>query len=131
MPSMANITVKANDGTTNVVYTALNPSAGDGVPARWRNEDLLKPPGYRPWVELLTTNNGTKTARRMELKGAYPYAPDVAGVPSLLATAPFAFSITLPQMIPQGVINEAVAQQLRVIADVLVIQSGQTGSAPG
>jgi len=37
MPSMANITVKKNDGTTDATYTALTPSAGDKVSAQWRN----------------------------------------------------------------------------------------------
>lgn len=35
MPNMANITVKKADGTTDVVYTALTPSAGDKTSARW------------------------------------------------------------------------------------------------
>lgn len=35
MPNMSNITVKAANGTSDVVFTALNPAGGDGSVARW------------------------------------------------------------------------------------------------
>ncbi|DAD50928.1 coat protein [ssRNA phage SRR6049586_1] len=33
MPAIANITVKKNDDTTDIVWTAVQPSSGDGTPA--------------------------------------------------------------------------------------------------
>jgi transcriptional regulator of met regulon len=36
MPAMANITVKKADDTTDVIYVAISPSAGDKVPAIWQ-----------------------------------------------------------------------------------------------
>jgi hypothetical protein len=38
MPTMASITVKKADGTTDIVYDALAASGGDNSPAAWRQD---------------------------------------------------------------------------------------------
>lgn len=40
MPTLANITIKKADGTTDVVYTAIAGAAGDNTPAMFRNETI-------------------------------------------------------------------------------------------
>lgn len=38
MPTMANITVKKADGTTDIVFDAIAGSGGDTSAARWRQD---------------------------------------------------------------------------------------------
>lgn len=52
MPSMADITVKANDGTTNVVYNTVTGSPGIGAPAVWRNNASVNRIAFKPIVSL-------------------------------------------------------------------------------
>lgn len=84
MPSMANIIVKSSDGTTDVPFTALSPSSGDGNSALWRWEDGSKVPGHRVTAEIKTLWNGPKTARRAVFIFRAPIvqATAVAGVNS-------------------------------------------------
>lgn len=67
MPTMANITVKKFDGTTDIVFDALSGSGGDGSPAVWRQDTGAAaglPVGLRKSFKLWTTWNGPKTADR-------------------------------------------------------------------
>lgn len=82
MPAMANITVKAANGTTDVVFTALSQSSGDGNPALWRQEDSTKVPGHRIIAEIRTLWNGPRDARRaiFSLRAPIVQATAVAGV---------------------------------------------------
>jgi hypothetical protein len=58
MPALADITVKMADGTTNITYTGIVPSAGDKTPAVWRSNSVGGSIGQRPelratWVTRL------------------------------------------------------------------------------
>lgn len=48
MPTLSNITVKKNDGTTDVIYTGVAPSAGDKSPAVLRNNSLGSAAAFHP-----------------------------------------------------------------------------------
>lgn len=77
MPSMASITVKKFDGTTDIVYDALSASGGDSSPAVWRQDTGAAaglPVGLRNLFKLLTKWNGPKTARQMTFEYVAPYA---------------------------------------------------------
>ena len=58
MPSMASITVKKYDGTTDIVFDALSASGGDNSPAVWRQDTGATaglPVGLRSLFRLGTT----------------------------------------------------------------------------
>lgn len=77
MPSIANVTVKKADGTTDIVYDALTGAAGDGSPAVWRQDtgaNAALPVGFRALVQMSSVNNGPKTARRLVVTFKRPYA---------------------------------------------------------
>jgi len=79
---MANITVLDSDGTTNRVFTALNPAGGDGTSAIWRWEDSTKLPMERVRFEVSSSWNAQRTARKVQTVFIYPItrATAVAGV---------------------------------------------------
>lgn len=131
MPTMANITVKKNDGTTDVVYTMTAPSAGDKSPAVWRNNAVGSAAAFRPELRISSQSNGTKTARRVE--GSYMYPSIVTGGDGKSMVADRCL-INVSAVVPQGMadvdVNEAVAQGLNLFASALVKQSVQSGFSP-
>jgi len=80
MPQIANITVKAANGTTDVVYTAMTPSSGDTTPAFWRAEGSGASASLRATFQLSSKWNGPKTARRVTGAFQYPQTATVDGV---------------------------------------------------
>lgn len=135
MPSMANITVKKNDGTTDIVYDALSGSAGDGSSAVWRQDTGAVaglPVGYRASLKLATKNNGPKTARVAEgvYKRPYAYQDSTTSLYSSKDSVLIEIRATLPQGMPSTELNEAVSQGLNLFASVLVKDSLKAGFSP-
>lgn len=131
MPAMASITVKKNDGTTDVVYTQVSQSAGDSSPALWRNQTVGSAASHQPAVTMTSRNNGNGTARRVDVTATYPTL--VTGSDGKISVADKVV-LTLSGAIPLGMpttdVNEAVSQLLNVFASVLFKDSFKTGFAP-
>lgn len=135
MPQMAPLTVKKDDGTTNIVYDVLNASGGDAAPAIWRQDTGAPaglPVGLRSIFKLLSKWNGPKTARQTRFNFVMPYAVQDSTTTLYNAYDRVVLDgvITVPQGIPASVINEACAQSLNLLATTLVKQSCQAGYAP-
>lgn len=135
MPSMANMTVKKNDGTTDIVYDALSPSAGDNVPAVWRQDTgnvAGLPIGLRAQLRVWTRDNGPKTARQFKLRYERPYP--VQDTTTQLYTAAHRVAmeviITIPNALPATEINEGVAQGINLLDDALMHSCAKAGYAP-
>ena len=79
---ITNITVKKSDGTTSVVYQALQGAPSDGIPATWAcgASSLIR--GNRHVLALQSKLNGTRTARRMDANYAYRVLQTINGVVS-------------------------------------------------
>lgn len=130
MANIANITIKAANGTTDVVYAALAGSAGDSIPARWRVENTLLPIGQRINLSAHTKPNGKGDARQVVLRHRYPVVRDVGGVPTLIGTIPLEISATYGEQYTQAEIDEAVAQSLNIANHADVRSVFKTGYAP-
>jgi len=129
MPQMANITVKDNSNT-DVVFTALAASGGDGVPARWRVEDASTPVALRATADLKTVSNGPKTARRMVVDISIPEVVlnTTTGLKTLVARTPLRAEITIPSNGTNAAYAATVA--LNFLAAALVKDSAISGFAP-
>lgn len=135
MPSMANITVKKFDGTTDIIYDALSASGGDGSPAVWRQDTgaiAALPVGLRSILKLWTTFNGPKTARQLKFNFTLPYATQDSTTTLYSAKDRVVLEgiMTLPQSVPATVLNEGVAQGFNLLASALVKSAGTAGYAP-
>lgn len=132
MPQMADITVKKADGTTNIVYSALTPSAGDSVAAQWRSETAGTAAGLRPTLSLSSKWNGPRTAR--VLNGHYVYPEVVTDTTTSTSRVrnriPIALTATIPAEIPQTIVDEAISQATNAFASVLFVASLKSGFAP-
>jgi len=131
MPSMSNITVKKNDGTTDVVYTAFTPSAGDKTPAAWKNQTVGTAASHRPELKLSSRDNGLNTARRVD--GVFSYPSLVTGTDGK-TTVSDKLIINFSAVVPKGMadvdVNEAVSQGCNLVASVLIKDSLKIGYAP-
>lgn len=131
MPNMAAITVKKNDGTTDIVYTNIQASAGDKIPAVWRSNSVGVSPGTRPEFRLSSQSNGPKTARRLDGTFQYPAtAVGSDGKTNVVDRGILNISGVIPQGMTDADINELCAQGLNLFASALIKQSFQAGYAP-
>lgn len=130
MSAMTNITVKASDGTTDVVYTALTPSAGDRSPAKWRANANTAIPGNRPTFSMITRDNGDRTARRVVCTGSYPITAAIDGVETQRGLVPFELTMAIPQLLDADQVKEAVYQFTNLCVSTLVRGALNDGYAP-
>lgn len=132
MPSMANITVKKNDGTTDIVWTGVCPSSGDGVAAIWRSETVGSAPAHYPKFELRSKYNGQRTARRMDVNYVYPQTAtdSTTSLTEVVNRIPFQLTAAIPEGVPATVIAEAVSQFANLLASTLMKDSFKAGFAP-
>lgn len=132
MPTMANITVKKNDGTTDVIYNAMTPSSGDTVPAQWRS--VAGPAAYaglKPELRCTSRWNAAKTLRRFSVSGVYPSTiVDADGKTVRLGAVTLDVQVGIPQNIPQTDIDEGVSQLTNLIVSTLIRSSMKDGFAP-
>jgi len=134
MPTMASITVKKADTTTDIIYDAVAGSGGEGSPAVWRQDTGAAaglPVGLRSFFKLTSKWNGPKTARQLSFELVMPYAVQdstttlYSAKDRVVGVATF----TMPQAIPAANLNE-VSQLLNLMAATLTKSSVQAGYAP-
>lgn len=131
MPNMANVTIKKNDGTTDVVYTAVVPSAGDKTPAIWKNQTVGTASSHRPQLALQSRNNGIGSARRLDGEFSYPtLVTDVQGKVQVADKLIINVSTVVPKGMPDTDVNEAVSQGFNLFAAALLKDSHKTGYSP-
>jgi hypothetical protein len=134
MPAMASMTVKKNDGTTDIVYDALSASGGDGSAAVWRQDTGAPaglPVGLRPTLKLFSTWNGPKSARQMKFNFVMPYATQDSTTTLYSAKDRIVADgiITMPQGIPSANLNE-VYQLFHLLSHALIKSSVAAGYSP-
>lgn len=130
MPNQANITIKAADGTTDVVFTALTPAAGDRTPARWANLSANARANLRPTAEMTSRFNNARSARHVDFVLKYPEVVTVDGVDRIVGTALMSATCVVPLQVSDPVISEAVAQFGNMLKNALVSGSVKVGYAP-
>lgn len=135
MPSMASITVKKSDGTTDIVFDAVAGSGGDNSPSVWRQDTgntAGLPVGLRSLFRMFSKWNGPKTARQVQFELVFPYAvlSNDTGLYSARDRVVFNGVCTLPQGIPASALNEAAAQIPNLIAASLTKSALAAGYSP-
>jgi hypothetical protein len=131
MPTMAAITVKKNDGTTDIVYTNVVASGGDKSPAIWRSQTVGTAAGQRPEARFESRSNGDQTGRRLDFQYSYP---SLATGSDGKINVTNRFNLTVSAIVPLGMLdadlNEAVSQSMNMLATQLIKDSFKTGFAP-
>jgi len=135
MPSMASLTVKKSDGTTDIVFDQLAASAGENVPAYWRQDtgnNATLPNGLRSRMMSKTRWNGPRTARIAEVEITFPYALQDSTTTKWSSTDSCVLKLaaTMPQSIPGNSLSEAAYQGMNLLAQTLVKEVLRTGYSP-
>lgn len=132
MPTMANITIKKADGTTDVTYVALSGSAGDKTPAQWRVEAAGSVAANRPTLTITSKSSADRQARIVEGKVLMPetVTDSTTGIVSTRLRETFGFtSITRLDAI-DATTAELVAQATNLLKSPLVQETLKAGYAP-
>lgn len=132
MPQLADIVVKKNDGTTDVTYVGLVPSAGSDVPAVFKSTSVGSAPAHQPELRVLARD--ADQSRKRLVRGTYVY-PQIAtnaatGVTSVVDACIGDFNFKAPKSMSQADINEAGAQFGNLLVSALMRSVLQTGYAP-
>lgn len=132
MPNMADITVKKADGTTDITYVALSPSAGDKTPAQWRVEAIGTVPGNRPTLAVTSRFSVDRQARVVEGKLLYPetFTDSTTGIVATRLRESFSFTQIIRQDAADSTTKELSAQAANLIKSALIQSVLMTGFAP-
>lgn len=119
MPQQASMTVKKADGTTDIVYAAVQPASGTTNPAIWRSPTGAAP-AHKAELRVRAASNKANTVRRVE--GTYVYPQTVTGTDGVISIAnrgSISFQAVVPQAMPITEINEMAHQGMNLIAHSL------------
>lgn len=130
MTAMANITVKKADGTTDIVWAGLSPSAGDKVPAIWRSQTVGASVAFRPEFKLTTSSPPNGNQRSSKATMVYPVVETIAGKSSVLGYITFSGEFKVLNLAPDVDAGEAVYQCMNLLGSSLIKQSVKEGFAP-
>lgn len=131
MPSIANITVKKYDGTTDVTYVPVASASSDGVPAEYQLQTGFPVPATRPTLSISTRSNTKKTSRRLVAAFKWPLSyTDASGRLVTSGSVNGEFSMVLPQDVDPLVVREAHQQFAKLIASGPMRESMDSGTAP-
>jgi hypothetical protein len=129
MPDMADITVKEADGTTDITWTAKQPSS-PGAPAVWESDSVGTSKATRPRFELgsMRSKNGIL---HVNGKISYPSIITDAGGNNVPGSVSF---INFHAAIAEGSydtdVDELAAQATNLIDSTLINAVLKTGYAP-
>jgi hypothetical protein len=131
MPSQANITVKKNDGTTDITYTAQQPSSGDGVQAIWKSTSVGTAPVHQP--ELRVSARALSNGKR-EIRWTYVY-PEIqtnstTGATNVAFRERASASLEIDTAAATLTTNEFVAQFMNLLASAHAKAIAQGGYGP-
>lgn len=132
MPTMANVTVKAADGSTDVVYYARNPSGGDGQKALWKALAVGSQDNQHPWLTVQSAASSDGRSRKVRVAFSYPQSAtnSTTGLISVVNQTPFEVVFTRPLGVPDAIAGEAAAQFPNLMASALLKAVFLEGFAP-
>lgn len=129
MPSIANITVKKNDGTTDITYSAVTPSSGDKTAAVWKSQTVGTAPAHQPEFRLASREGNQGKSRASRSTYAYPQIATntTTGLTSVVDRAMAATDWTFAKSMSQSDINEFVSQYANLLVATLVKDCVKSG----
>jgi len=132
MPAIANLVIKKNDNTTDITYTAVVPSSGDGVPAIWRSQSIGSAAAHQPELRLSSKSGSNGMKRTLRATYVYPQIAtnSTTGVTSVIDRVVISADWQVPLGMAATDVNEAVSQFAHALAATLTKDSVKSGFAP-
>lgn len=129
MPSMANIVVKKDNGTTDITYTGVSPSSGDKTAAVWKQQAAGAAIGHQPELRVIGRVAQGGQAREMHCTFMYPQlkTDTTTGVTSIQRKGMGSATFTVPVEMANADVNEFVSQFANLLASALIKDCAKTG----
>lgn len=132
MASLADIVVKKNDGTTDITYSGICPSSGDGVPAIWKSKSVGTAQAHQP--EFRLSSRDASKGQKRNLRGTYVY-PQIAtnsttGITSVVDKATADVNWNIPKGMAAADVNEFASQFANLVYATLIKTSVKDGYTP-
>lgn len=116
MSIIANLTVKKNDGTTDIVWTALNGQGGSAYPASWASQTVGTALAHQPTFTMLAKDSGDGETRRTNLQTVYPnLVTDSVPNTSVQRKGQVDISFAMPKNMTATQWNECVSQTINLL----------------
>lgn len=132
MPTFANMTIKKADGTTDVVYTGVQPAAGDRSNAVWENQTIGSARAHRPTLRVKSQSNQANTARRVNVSFDWPQTSTGSdGRVYVTDRASHKGDTVVPTNMATTTVAEFAAQMGNLYAHALMKSMQQEGYAAG
>lgn len=133
MPAIADLVIKKADETTNITFTGVQPSSGDGSAAIWKSQSVGTAPNHQPEARVSgrEASNGAKRAIKATLLYPQIATNTTTGVTSVVDRALFSGEWTVPKGMAQADINEFAHQTANFVAAALmksIVKSGYSAS---
>lgn len=131
MASATAITIKKNDGVTDVIYNVIAASGGDKSPAVFRSTSSIGTPGQQPELRIWSANNGANTGRKIVAEFTFPkvYTDTTTSLTKVQNRGNIQVSGLLPLEMDAATANEFGAQFGNLMASILIKSAFQTGYA--
>lgn len=130
MPNLANVTVKKNDGTTDIIYTGKQPAAGSLSPAIWKGPQGTAP-AHQADFRMISKSNQAGTVRRIEEGFTYPVTAIASdGSVSVVSKMTYSGTYQVPTNCSQTDINEFATQLANFLVSALHKDCIKEGYAP-
>ncbi len=128
MTIIANLTVKKNDGTTDIVWSALNGQGGNQYPAQWASQTVGTALAHQPTMTMVSKDSGDKETRRTNLQVLYPnLVTDTASNTTVARKGQVDVSFAMPKSMTSGQWNECISQTINLLTALKVdLKAGTT-----
>lgn len=132
MPQMANLTVKKSDGTTDIVYTSMTPSAGDKTPAIWRANTVGDSVALRPEFRAVGMPSPDGARRTLKTNLVFPVVvtDNASGLKKVAGYITQVVETKIFLAADDATVAEAVAQGANLVNTALMRECARVGFAP-
>lgn len=122
MPTLADITVKKYDNTTDIVWKGINPNGGDGGRSLFRPDVAFAstPTGFRP--VFMTSQRTSAQGRVSQIDAAYPhtYVETNTGLIRMIRGVTMKVILTVDPGVPFATQSEGAYQLLNLAASASI-----------
>ena len=130
MPALANVTVKKFDGTTDIVYTGLQPSSGDKTAAVFRAQTVGTSVRERPEVRVVSSDSPDGQRRVIKENFVFPVVKAISGVNTVTGYITRVVETKYPKDALDADVREAAHQAANLEASALFKAVNVEGFAP-
>lgn len=129
MTIIANLTVKKNDGTTDIVWSALNGQGGPNFPALFASQTVGSALAHQPTMSIVAKDSGDQLTRRTNFQVIYPnLVTDTASNTTVDRKGQVDVSFAMPKNMTAAQWNECVSQSINLMTALKV--DLKAGTAP-